>query len=295
MSIEGTIAAAGLEKTGALESLTRGLTADQEAMATLRDRFGTGSEALNGLPARRMEMQKPLESLSQQEALDTLRDRFEGKGLQELGAGADVPTGKGTDIGTFETVNTFSMEAGSPWEKYRLAECNGQEMFTPLTSGKDSAALNSELPRSACWEVKSRVCDSSQTIWTDEFGRVVRSLIDKLQLADGVRDLGQQRLCCELKDGLPTDDAGHILAREFGGAAEQYNMLPMDSYLNRSGEWRNLERGWKRDLLDGKSVTEVQVLPQYDGISGRPVAFEVSYKVDGEVFQQRIENTPHAA
>lgn len=177
------------------------------------------------------------------------------------------------------------------------AECqsgntvDGYAMYT-LESGKHSDLLNSYPPPCQSIECVQTQSGNTLTFTTDEWSRCKTVEIEKIERVDGIRDEYQQQRCNELKDGFKSDDAGHILAREFGGPPEQINLLPMDSYTNRHGEWRNMEREWGRSIDEGKSVTDVIISPQYEGTSKRPVGFEVSYQLDGQYEARYIDNTP---
>jgi hypothetical protein len=168
------------------------------------------------------------------------------------------------------------------WEN-RLT--NPETRSYSVENGSD--LLNGDLPKNANIELTS-----DTRIKTDEKGRVAELSSDQLKLVDGVRDMEQQRRCVGLKDGVPTDDAGHLQARGLGGSSEQVNLLPMDSWVNRHGEYRNMERSIEKALQNGATVTDYKVNPQYEGDSKRPVSFEVSYKVDGMDENRFIDNTP---
>ena len=88
--------------------------------------------------------------------------------------------------------------------------------------------------------------------------------------------------------GDPTDDAGHVIARQFDGPKGVHNLVPQDSELNRYGEWRDLEREWAHALGDGRSVYVDVHLDAPGG--GRPSVFEVEFRVDDTWFSRVIEN-----
>ena len=157
---------------------------------------------------------------------------------------------------------------------------------------REAGLLNGKLPGDAEIVYENKIAENTTVIKTDSAGRVVSSETNQVIKADGIRDFYQQQRCCELKDGLRTDDAGHLLAREFGGAPEQINLQPMDSYTNRHGEWRRMERDIGNALYEGKSVTDYKVQPYYEGSNFRPQGFDVSYKIDGEIINRYVDNTP---
>lgn len=190
------------------------------------------------------------------------------------------------------TVGFQELTPRQSWEDcYSGTLENGKCVFE-LRSGVDSKLLNQFPPPSNSVENVLTSSGNTMSFYHDEICRCSCVEIGKIERVDGVRDVSQQSICRELKNGLPTDDAGHVLAREFGGPPEQVNYLPMDSYTNRHGEWRYMERELEHALDAGKEVTHFRVEPQYDGLSRRPDGFEVSYQVDGATEYRYIDNTP---
>lgn len=90
-----------------------------------------------------------------------------------------------------------------------------------------------------------------------------------------------------------TDDRGHLIAREFGGADTEGNLVPMDSDINQNGEYRKLEQELKKAAQNGSEVT-VAIEPQYEGDSHRPKEFIVTYTIDGEISEKVIMNRREA-
>ena len=179
----------------------------------------------------------------------------------------------------------------STWEE-KLVDADGGGAYYRLEAGRDSTLLNGDLPRNSTVVVDNPIGDNTLTLKIDEEGRVSEMAIDKLSRVDGVRDQFQQSRCNEIKDALPGDNAGHLLAREFGGPFEQFNYLPMDGYSNKYGQWRTMEKGWERALSEGKSVTDIKITPSFDGACKRPDELVASYRIDGERVYDYIDNTP---
>ncbi len=137
---------------------------------------------------------------------------------------------------------------------------------------------------------------------TDELGRVIEVRANDLLLAKntytkedhlrhGEAQLNVGRLgIVERDDGTYTSgysgryDGGHLLAREFFGAGEELNMVPMPADMNRRADlpdsWRSLEVAWKKHLEAGRHVS-VSIKPVYRGDSRVPVDIVVNYSVNG--------------
>jgi len=90
--------------------------------------------------------------------------------------------------------------------------------------------------------------------------------------------------------GLPTDHAGHLIARRFNGPAELYNLIPQDALLNNRA-WKAMENEWASALSNGQKV-EVNIrLTRPPGLD-RPTEFNVKYSIDGTVYRKIIPNSP---
>lgn len=183
------------------------------------------------------------------------------------------------------------LENNYSWDEKLVSSDAGENVYS-VTAGEDAYILNGDLPENSTIIVDNPTADNAITVKTDDIGRNQITEIDSIQKVDGVRDLYQQQRCCELKDGLPSDDAGHLLAREFGGPTEQINYQPMDSYTNRMGEWRNMEKDWGKVLDEGGEITDVRIESLYDDASKRPSGFDISYKENGELKYRYVDNTP---
>lgn len=191
--------------------------------------------------------------------------------------------------------NEAGYELKNKIEENTLSETGIEDSFNKIldtSNPEHSKLLNSELPSNSPIEIYNPRGDNNITVHTDELGRTQIYEVDKIKIADGERDLNQQRLCRTLKDGLETDDAGHLIANEFGGPSEQINYQPMDSVTNRSGEWRNMEKSWKKTLEDGGQITDIRMKIDYDGTCKRPTDFNVSYKENGATLYRFVDNSP---
>jgi RHS repeat-associated protein len=84
------------------------------------------------------------------------------------------------------------------------------------------------------------------------------------------------------------DHAGHLFADLFGGDPTLKNLVSQASNVNQSA-FRTIENVWKKAIEAGKKV-EVKIKLKYDGDSVRPNSFDVTYKIDGKIYNQVIEN-----
>ncbi|NQO45999.1 type IV secretion protein Rhs [Streptococcus suis] len=122
---------------------------------------------------------------------------------------------------------------------------------------------------------------------TDDFGRISRAQADNLQLK--IHD-GRLRHNSMTPDKLEGDHAGHIFGDLFGGAPELDNLLSQAKDVNLR-EYRRIERDWADALrANPPKKVEADIKINYDGISKRPISFEVNYKIDGIEFLEEIPN-----
>ena len=121
---------------------------------------------------------------------------------------------------------------------------------------------------------------------TDDKGRIIK-VEGELQLPK--EKVPRPSELPYIEDRKPTDDRGHVVAHEFGGADTEGNLVPMDSELNRNGDWRKFEKELKAAKEAGKDVSFV-IEPQYEDDSRRPSSFIVSYTIDGEYHEKEFKN-----
>lgn len=117
---------------------------------------------------------------------------------------------------------------------------------------------------------------------TDEQSRIV-SAGGKIQtknhegrppIEDSMENIGRG-------DQKKTDDRGHLIADRFNGGNGLENLIPMDSELNRKGDYYKLEDYMADAVASGADVyAEINVV--YDGDSARPSEFRITVFVDGE-------------
>ncbi|HFI0601608.1 TPA: DNA/RNA non-specific endonuclease [Streptococcus suis] len=91
-------------------------------------------------------------------------------------------------------------------------------------------------------------------------------------------------------DKLEGDHAGHIFGDLFGGSPELDNLLSQAKDVNLK-EYRRIERDWADALRSNPpKKVEADIKINYDGISKRPISFEVNYKIDGEPYSEILKN-----
>ncbi|WP_083229827.1 DNA/RNA non-specific endonuclease [Pseudoalteromonas sp. BMB] len=119
---------------------------------------------------------------------------------------------------------------------------------------------------------------------TDEFGRV-KSVSGKLDLDTVDRNKYQQSKAGAtggIKDGLVDDEGGHLIATIFKGPGEQINYAAMNGNLNK-GAWKRMENKWAEALKETPpKEIDVNINAIYEENSKRPVAFDVTYIIDGK-------------
>jgi hypothetical protein len=95
-------------------------------------------------------------------------------------------------------------------------------------------------------------------------------------------------------------DGGHLIALDLGGTQHPLNLVPMPSYFNRHGEWRNAER-YLCDVIRGKYVTATVEVGYPNDTTPVPNKLTIKYeyavppKTEGEMdtqFQETLELIP---
>jgi len=127
----------------------------------------------------------------------------------------------------------------------------------------------------------------SYTYVTDEFGRIV-NVSGSLTLKPRGRNPEIQKKAKEDKNGLPSDQGGHLIAQTFYGPTETINILPMSKTLNKS-EWYRLENAWKKSLKEHIKVT-IMIIPVYKTKNQRPDRFKVFYELGDMQFVKTFMN-----
>lgn len=203
----------------------------------------------------------------------------------------DFKTGK---ILPDEVLANSALERAKPtWEEHLCNENRSGKPLYQLEAGRDTELLNGQLPEKSRLEIDNPVGKNHIQVETNGLGRNIDMKVDRLERIPSelrVRDESQQRLCRLIKEGKPCDDGGHLIACEFGGLKEQINLSPMNSYVNRHGEWRLMEKFVEKVLDAGKVVTDYRVKSFFSGDSLRPDKFTVSLKVDGIPRYFQIKN-----
>lgn len=190
---------------------------------------------------------------------------------------------------TFDAETSFMKDVSEKNDWASTYDSNSKQYC--LETNSDSRLLNGELPANATISVYNNSTDTKIIYETDDLSRCKSVQCSELRMSEGTRNKYQQSICNDLKDGIPgSDDAGHFIAREFGGNGEQINLTPMDSYINRHGEWRYLERSWEKTLNEGGTIKDVKIEPYYDEMCKRPSEFDVSFKKNGKSESIYISN-----
>ncbi|MCD9496765.1 hypothetical protein GLP20_18080 [Photobacterium carnosum] len=191
--------------------------------------------------------------------------------------------------GTHSTIKTDSQSQIKQKAASTSAKDSGKVVtLAPGKKGSWNKQLNTKLESNQNYKV------GDHTYKTDANGRV-NLVSGKLELKKRDRNTYQQSKSSKtggIKDGLPRDDGGHLVASTFFGAGEQINYLPMDSNLNRSA-WLKMENGWRSALkASPPKDIKVEILPLYGKDSNRPDAFAVRYWTNGKSKVKFFYNRP---
>ena len=116
------------------------------------------------------------------------------------------------------------------------------------------------------------------TYYQDKLARP-SEVIGKVVLGDSARDSNKTRIVGKLVNNTG-DDGGHLLADSLGGSSDYFNLVPMNSTLNR-GAFNKLESRLK-DLAVGGHDVDINVKAIYPDNGNRPIEFIYKYMVDGD-------------
>ena len=213
----------------------------------------------------------------------------------ETGQNAEVdPDARINDNGNLEKVE----EGYKSWDDvpHSTDPETGRERYE-LQSGKDTGALNSvPPPPNADIYVSDADGGNFTKVETDDKGRIVRISRPRIELSDKSQRTNETLQTVDKKDGRrdengnKTDDGGHLVADEFGGSSEETNLVPMDSEVNRHGEWRKMERDIEKELNKEppSEIKDFEVDLEYDDDTSRPSGFTVTYTVDDGKTQTEV-------
>ena len=154
---------------------------------------------------------------------------------------------------------------------------------------KEIINLDKRIPRDVS-KIKNNVFEiNGYKYTTDKLGRPI-SAEGNLKLDPSSRDLNAQKRAGG-KDRLKTDDGGHPIGSQFGGAGDRF-LIAQDATLNR-GPYKALENKWASAVKNGDKVF-VKVDMSYPGKSMRPDSIRVNYSINGEKFKTTFSNKPSA-
>ncbi len=120
---------------------------------------------------------------------------------------------------------------------------------------------------------------------TDDIGRIKNVEVESLKLSEADRLKHNPKT----PGKLPGDHAGHLIADRFGGSPELDNLVSQLDEVNLSS-YKKMENYWANSLENGRAVTDIKINVNYDGDGLRPISFDVSYKIDGEMNLDNFSN-----
>ncbi len=133
------------------------------------------------------------------------------------------------------------------------------------------------------------VVDDTVVYRTDSLGRVeLAEVVLKAISPEQPRNARAQQI---VKDKLPGDHAGHLIARVLGGIGEAINLTPMEGRSVNMGQYRALENEWRRAIDRGQEV-DLRIRLVYDDDTARPSKFVVWYQIGEVPYKETIKNLP---
>jgi len=119
---------------------------------------------------------------------------------------------------------------------------------------------------------------------TDAQGRIINAKGDVKLPTEDRKNLPDM----DNPDKRDTDDKGHVIGHQIGGADTEGNLVPQDATFNR-GEYNKLEQELAKLKAEGHDV-KIDVKLVYEGDSKRPSKFIVKYTVDGKTYVKTFIN-----
>lgn len=157
-----------------------------------------------------------------------------------------------------------------------------------------SAALARAVPPPRRLNPNAVYTHKNYTFETDGVGRVVR-VYGTLRLEAAQRSRPNQLAAGRGYGRLTTDVGGHLIAVQFGGPKDAFNLVAMNSKLNGNGKllgkWGRLEASWAR-AMKGNPPAEIKVSIEciYKDTSARPSGFRVEVVTNGKREVHKILN-----
>ena len=147
---------------------------------------------------------------------------------------------------------------------------------------KNDGHLNEFINEINLMPLKEYHVDGAFIFRTDSIGRVIGTH-ENLTVAKYINRGGHSQLktISNLKGGCKNDIGGHIIANNVNGPTEAINIVPMDSDLNNSGEWKSMELRIKEAVNSNKSVIVKKEI-SYIGDSMKPNQIRVELDINGE-------------
>lgn len=195
------------------------------------------------------------------------------------------------------TITRTEDSAHLVWNNFKetAIEIKGDKIYANAGSlnenGKLNQFLNHFIPN------KTYIVDKGVFEYkTDSFGRVESSKAELTAAKEigrnETRDSTTQTLVSSKGiDGK--DDGGHIVANQFKGPNEAINQVPMNEFVNRNGEFKNLESEIK-SILENPENTEViheSKIHYENNETHRPSGITINISVNGEkVIERYIKN-----
>lgn len=115
---------------------------------------------------------------------------------------------------------------------------------------------------------------------TDGYGRITYAEAERVEMKKIVRGGRNKDTQNQITAGLTGYDGGHLFDCASGGANEAINQVPMESYFNQNGKWKNMESEEKQISTRANSFVVIRTI-KYRGSSRIPYEFENTYIING--------------
>jgi len=257
-----------------------------------------------------IEIQYPKECIEDAEQLDLeqLQDEYPDvaeyvKGMEDRLGASDQPgsimstieyyrTDDGSLIARCSEEKTEACGQESDFWRNTMMVMKGDDVYAQRGGTENSSPFNEFLNSRELMPNKVYHIDGFINYKTDELGRVCEVEARPTDTADvekpGKRPPSLGNITKD-KDGLDTDDGGHLIAKELYGSYDAINIVPQDSALN-NGKWKSMEKEIRDAVGEGQDVTIHQRVEYGESDSFRPQSFHVEVTIDGKMKTYDFEN-----
>jgi len=202
-------------------------------------------------------------------------------------------TDEGTLIARCNEEKTEACGHEPDFWKNTMMVMKGNDIYAYKGGTENSACANEFLNMKELMPNKVYHVDGFANYKTDHLGRVCEveaRLSDTANVEKpGIRPPNLRPITTH-KNGLETDDGGHLIAKKLVGSYDAINIVPQDTNLNQKGVWRAMENDCLKAVESGKDVMIHHHIEYDETNSFRPKLFHVEIMIDGKMKTYEFKN-----